>query len=214
MEMKVCGLYLARNSEKIILHQNLNLCAKFFDEVIILSPKDQLVDISGYKCVEVGESCHSGWLAIERLMAGIRYASSLDYDLFVFLEYDALLLDRPKFFEGFQTNIFKEGDVEKWGVDYYCHYPWIFSKVALVRLAETMTIEPMREGFSDRWIACQVEKLSIPTKNLFASHEGYSQNTIYSVHHESFKEYLEKGAYAIHGIKSDDEVQILKPYIK
>jgi hypothetical protein len=196
----ICFVY-ARNEERACLERNIALYAHLFDEVVVLTPEDSPINLEGFNCVRVGMSGHSGEISIRRAMHGMQYASSFDYDIYAFTEYDGVFVKAPDYFDGMQTNVHVDKDVQRWGVDFYCHSPIIFSKKWLKVFVDGMKLDARGEYYGDRWLANQVKDLNIPIRNLMATGEGYSQNTIDERFEEDFKRALDAGAYALHGIK-------------
>lgn len=212
--MKTCALVACRKEEEACLRRNIALYAHLFDDVVILCPEDSKVVLEGFTSVVLGRSGHSGENALERFRLGLKYGSELPCDLIAFTEYDGVFLRRPHFFEGVQTNVLVDADVERWGVDYYCHPPLIFSKQALKRFVWEMTNEPFCEGYGDRWFACQIDRMKIPVLNLVDAGEGFTANTIDERYEEAFKKALEGGAWAIHGVKDQRMLNLCYESIK
>lgn len=208
---RICFVKGRREDEKI-LRRNLPLYRDFFEEVVILCPYGKQPHVWGITAHECGGDAHSGEITANRVMNGMIYAAGKDYDQYVFLEYDAVLLKEPPAFEGMQCNKFWDGNEKRWGVDYYLHYPWIFSKGAMIKLKEVLSVEPVCEGYADRWIAPQIKKAGIEVRNLLDSGDGYSYNTIEKQHEGSFAMALEKGVWAIHGVKRDEVIDMCYEY--
>jgi len=206
--MRVICYVFARKEEEAVLRRNIALYAHLFDEVVILCPNDSPVNLIGFKNKLVGVSGHSGKESIERGMEAFRLGAKSGYDLVVFTEYDGVFLKRPNWFDGMQSNIHFDSDVERWGVDFYCHAPVIFSLEWLKRFVDGMKLDGRGEWYGDRWLANQVQDIGIPVRNLRETGEGYSQNTIDERYEEDFKKSVEAGAYCLHGIKSANILEI------
>lgn len=212
--MKTICFVFARLEERQTLSRNLAIYSHLFDEVVIFSPHDSQLEIDGYGSELVGQSGHSGEESIKRLMNGLRIALSYDYDLYAFTEYDGVFLRKPRWFDGMQSNIHGDSDVERWGVDFYCHAPIIFSKRWLKKFVEGMKLDSRGEWYGDRWLANQVRDLEMPLLNLRETGEGYSQNTIDERYEEDFKKTVEAGAYCLHGIKAPHILEICYQALK
>ena len=197
------AVVFTRKGEEGVVKRLLPLYAPFFDETVIVCPDGQKPDIGQIRAIEGGESSHSGQGAVRRVMNGLTFASMLGHDLYCFLEYDACLLRAPAFFVGVQANRLSESNTDRWKLDHYLHFPWIIDAYNLKVLVSEMQECPFMEGFPDRWMAGQIDRLKIPTRDLIASGDGYSRNTIEPEHEEDFLLALERGVWALHGIKTD-----------
>ena len=212
--MKAICYVFARKEEIGVLRRNIALYAHLFDEVVVLCPNDSPVDLEGFKSEMVGVSGHSGEESIKRVIEGLKIGAKSGYDLIAFTEYDGVFLRRPKWFDGMQSNVHGDSDVERWGVDFYCHSPCIFSKEWLKKFVDGMKLDARGEWYGDRWLANQVKDMGIPLRNLRETGEGYSQNTIDERYEEDFKKAVEAGAYCLHGIKSPHMIDFCYESIK
>ena len=212
--MKAICYVFARKEEEGVLRRNIALYAHLFDEVVILCPNDSPVDLDGFRSELVGMSGHSGEESIKRGMEGFRIGARSGYDLIAFTEYDGVFLRKPRWFDGIQSNIHADANVERWGVDFYCHAPVIFSREWLKKFVAGMKLDNRGEWYGDRWLANQVKDLEVPLLNLRDTGEGYSQNTIDERYEEDFNKAVAAGAYCLHGIKSPHILDICYQALK
>lgn len=154
--------------------------------------------------VAFGKSNKSGSECLKRQLNGMRYALRHEADYYVFLEYDAFLLRRPRPRPGIQANVFYTMEPEFHAPRFY-HFPWIFDAASLRRFVDSATFEPFEKGFVDRWLAAQTGSMDMDWFDLAAAGEGYSRNTIQSS--QEIREAValaKQGAYAFHGVKTPE----------
>lgn len=198
-----------------VVKRHLPLWQAHSDFVILVYPEDDPSLVEGVEMVAFGKSNKYGTECLRRQLAGMRYALRHTVGYYVFLEYDAFLLQRPQFRQGIQANVFYTQEHDFNAPRFY-HFPWIFDSASLHRFVSTATLEPFEKGFVDRWIAAQTIRMNIPWFDLIAAQEGYSRNTIrLSQEIQDAIALARRGAYAFHGVKRLDVLeQILSAYTK
>jgi len=199
--MKVCTTVFGYGGGQAIVSRHLPLWKAVSDEVILVYPEDSPNQGSGVHHFPTGRSNKYGQECLSRQLAGMQHALEAEADYYVFLEYDAFLLDRPRPRVGVQANIYPNRDSRFVGPGYF-HFPWIFDAATLRAFAAQATFEPFEMGFVDRWLQGQIAAMSIPTHDLRKLHEGFSRNTLRSRYQRRFAvELARRGGYAFHGVK-------------
>lgn len=200
--MRICNIVQSYAGVKDIAERHLASWKKTSDKVIIISPEDSPFVLDGVECLHMGKQGKTGVDSLERAIKVLRYAATLDYDLFVFNEYDSILFKRAKYRDGIQCNVFYDPEaVNRFGVADFFHSPVIFNKARLVEFAEKVEISTHGEWMGDRWLSYQIKRTGIPVFDLQGLNEGFSRNTIDPHDMEALKAAVGRGAYAIHGIK-------------
>ena len=196
-----------------IVKRHLPLWQAHSDFVILVYPENSASIVEGVEMVAFGKSTKNGTECLKRQLAGMQYSLRHKADYYVFLEYDAFLLQRPPPRTGIQANVFYTQEIEYHAPRFY-HFPWIFDATSLHHFVATATFEPFENGFVDRWVAAQTIRMNIPWFDLTAAHEGYSRNTIRLPEEIRDAVHLaRKGAYGFHGIKAPEILkQILRAH--
>jgi hypothetical protein len=191
------------------------------DNLIIVSPIDNPVLIKNINCVTYELRQHHGQFAIRRILFAMELALLMYHntDYFVFLEYDALMLRRPKDRPQIQGNLFNERfflnrDEDKMNSGKcFLHFPWIFPNDKLKLFLEKVSLDPNCDTPHDIWIAQKLMEYDFSIFNLLKIDtigrnfelEGFSKNSIDT--EEALSEaafYASNGAYAFHGVKEEE----------
>ena len=207
--MKVCNVVFAFGGVKEICLRHLPIWKKFSDELIFVSPLNDKLEIEGERCVYSGISETHHESLIKRTIFGIANALALDCDSYVLMEYDALFLSRPIIMDAVQANVFGHNDTHIWESNICPHFPWVFSRSTLEKLWEGFKIAPLEQGFVDRWLGEQLKLLKIPTHNFIDNNQGFSTHEL-TPDFKGFKDALNRGAFAIHGIKTQEVFDMVK----
>jgi hypothetical protein len=77
------------------VYRHLPIWKKYTDNLLIVSPIDNQVFIPGEDCLCVEKRQHHGNYALRRILFTMKMVLAYASDVYVFLEYDALLLKRP-----------------------------------------------------------------------------------------------------------------------
>jgi len=185
-----------------IIRRHLPVWIEHSDAILLVFPEDSFVSFPDVYLFAHGPSQKYGEHCLDRQLAGMRAALAIDAEQYVFIEYDAVLLDRPRKRPGIQANTFPTREPE-FAADHFFHFPWIFDRDSLAQFAASATLEPFEKGFVDRWLAAQVDRIGLNWFDLAAAGEGFSRNTIQTPEEENAAlDLVSTGGYAIHGVKS------------
>lgn len=199
--MRVCTTVFGYAGGQAIIDRHLPVWRSVSDEVILVYPEDSPVRGQDVQHFPTGRSNKYGEECLKRQLAGMCRSLDAAADFYVFVEYDAFLLAQPTGRVGVQANIFPNRDPAYRGPGYF-HFPWIFDAGSLRKFADRATLEPMENGFVDRWLQCQVTALGLASHNLRKLGEGFSRNTLRTRYQRRFAiELARRGAYAFHGVK-------------
>jgi hypothetical protein len=172
------------------------------DNLLIISPENSPCILPNTNNILYEKSNQYGMPMLKRQIFGMKKALDFNSDYYVFIEYDGIMLSRPKEREFIQTNTYYDNR-RVFSSKYFHHFPWIFPQKILKEFCEKATFEPFEQGFVDRWLACQVDKIGIPFINMQKIKEGFSTNTIKKENESELYGLISRGAYAIHGIKNE-----------
>lgn len=200
----ICTTVFSYQGGTEIVKRHLPLWQLHSDFVILVYPEDSPSVVEGVEMIAFGKSNKYGNECLKRQLNGMRYALHRAADYYVFLEYDAFLLQRPRPRVGIQANVFYSMEYAFHAPRFY-HFPWIFDAAALQYFVDRATCEPFEKGFVDRWVAAQTIAMDLAWFDLAAAKEGYSRNTIRSS--QEIQEAVglaKRGAYAFHGIKTPE----------
>lgn len=172
------------------------------DELLLVSPYDDPCVLPDTDMVAHEVSNKYGLPCLRRQLFGMKSALRYAADYYVFIEYDGFMLDRPRPRLDVQANVFHQPRM-RYQADFFPHFPWIFPHDKLQEFVAQATLDPLEDGFVDRWLAAQLTRLGQPVHDLQDSGEGFSRNTIYTPEDvEALRQSVTNGAYALHGIKS------------
>ncbi len=199
--MRVCTTVFSYAGAQRVVERHLPVWWANSDEVIVVFPEDSRNALPGTRVFQTGLSNKYGEECLRRQLEGMRHAAETVADYHVFLEYDAFLLRRPEPRVGVQANLFKNHFPQLAGT-HYGHFPWVFDAGSLRTFVEGATFEPFQNGFVDRWMWSQAERMGLPIHDLLALREGFSRNTLAGLKERAVAvRRAERGAYAFHGIK-------------
>jgi len=185
-----------------IIRRHLPIWRKHSDRVLLVFPEDSFVSFPDVYLFAHGPSQKYGAHCLDRQLEGMRAALAIDAEQYVFVEYDAVMLERPRQRPGIQANTFPTAEPD-FAADHFFHFPWIFDRQSLDRFVAAATLEPFEKGFVDRWLAAQADRIGIEWFDLAAAGEGFSRNTIQTPEEEKAAlDLVAAGGYAIHGVKS------------
>lgn len=185
-----------------IIARHLPVWRRHSDQVLLVFPEDSFAPFPDTLLLAHGPSQKFGRHCLDRQRVGMQTAATFQADLYVFLEYDAVLFERPRLRTGIQANTFPTHEPD-FASDHFFHFPWIFDRESLRRFTAEATLEPFEKGFVDRWLAAQADRMGLPWFDLTAAGEGFSRNTIQTPEEEAEAErVVQAGGYAIHGIKT------------
>lgn len=193
------------------------------DNLLIISPNNNPCIVDGVDCLTHEGRQHHGPLSLKRQQFAMKTALLYESDLYIFLEYDALLLKRPKFRNIIQGNLyneqlFLEKNIEK--VDWRCflHFPWIFPKKQLKAFLKNVSLEEGDSTPQDIWLANKLMQHKFKVYNLMGEitgvYEGFSKNSFDTNELINIAvDKVKQGAYALHGIKTKEVFErILNAY--
>ena len=213
--MKTLSVVFAHGAVINTVKRHLFLWKSHTDIVLIVSPNDDPCIIENIDCFTYGKSEKWGTSLIDRQFFAMKLSILYSADFYIFLEYDAILLDKPKLRQEVQGNLFNEHlFINKKYEDIknglcFMHFPWVWPSNLLKEfIAQTVLDKNIDSIYPDGWIVQKLIALDFKIHNLFLT-EGFSRNSIDN--EEAALEAIEgiknKGFYAIHGIKTDELLQ-------
>ena len=172
--------------------------------------------INNVDCLTYEKSQHHGPSTLKRQLFGMKVSLLYESDIYVFLEYDAFMLQRPKF----RPNVIQGNLFNEWffyeknyeaikNAECFLHFPWIFPADQLKTFVQDVDLSVVEHTRYDKTYCCDVWLLQKLAKhnydiyNLLGA-EGYSRNTITDNNTSDVIELLNKGRYALHGIKTKE----------
>jgi hypothetical protein len=192
--------------------RHLPIWSAFSDKLILVSPNNCPCIIEGLDCFTYSGRQHFGRMSLERQLFAFKVAMFYNSSHYVFLEYDAVLLQKPKPRKVVQGNLFNSQvllnkDTRSMSEnECFIHFPWIFPRDKLKKFVDEVSIEPTEAMAQDVWLAKKLMELDFEVFNLLGL-EGYSKNTIHPKHISELTNCIRLGAYAIHGIKSKETLK-------
>jgi hypothetical protein len=184
------------------------------DNILIVSSVDDPCILNEVDCLTHGEAQHHGYDSLKRQLFGFKSALSYDSDYYVFLEYDAIMLQRPKPRPIIQGNLFNDyiflnklTEPMRQGLC-FLHFPWIFPSNVLKFFTESVEVKKDDYFHQDGWMAQKIMDLNLEIHNTYYQ-EAYSQNTIEPKHFDELSTAIKNGAYAIHGIKEQETLDVV-----
>lgn len=196
------------------VNRHLNIWKKYTDNLLIISPVTDPCIINNVDCLTYEKSQHHGPLTLKRQLFGMKVSLLYESDTYVFLEYDAIILQKPKFRPNIiQGNLFNEWlfyNKDEKAIrngDCFLHFPWIFPSDQLKTFVKEVDLSVIDHPLYDKkychdiWLAQKLMFHKYEIHNLLHK-EGYSSNTIDDKNISDAIEHTKKGAYAFHGIKT------------
>jgi hypothetical protein len=222
---KITTIIFAHGDAIETVNRHLAIWKSNTDNLVIVSPNDNPCIVNGVDCLTYEGRQHHGPLSLKRQQFAMKAAMLYESDLYIFLEYDALLLKRPKFRNVIQGNLYNEQlFLEKNDniVDTRCflHFPWIFPKKELQLFLNTASLEEGDSTPQDIWLANKLMQHSFKVHNLMGEstniYEGFSKNSFDTDELiNAAVDKVKQGAYALHGIKTKEVFdRILNAYQK
>jgi len=195
---------MAHKAAENTLKRHLPIWESLHLDIIIQAPVLSIPNV-GRSVLGIGRPAHHGPQAGARFKATLQHLEKLNYDRFIIGEYDSLLfqvpatknaLVGPMFFDGepgpgFQSHIF-------------VHPPFMVTKYILHQLNEAMPRDDAENGFWDRLLGRAIEISGVPTDDLLADGRAFSRNTIEPNDYSGLDKALAGGAFAFHGVKSNE----------
>ena len=207
--MTVTTIIYSYKGGQEITERHLPIYRENTDNLMIISPTDSPCILPNTDCETYEESNMFGKPMLKRQLFGMKRALDIKSDYYVFIEYDGIMLSRPVERDIIQANTFYDSSMVFSSV-YYHHFPWIFPRKVLEEFCERVSLEPFNKGFVDRWLAVQLDIMNMKVFHLLESSEGFSRNTIEPQDIQQLIKAVSHGAYAIHGIKTEAVLDIVK----
>jgi hypothetical protein len=219
----ITTVILAHGDAIETIKRHLPIWKAYTDNLLFVSPKDNPLVLEGYDCLSIEKREHHGIHALKRHLFAMKVALNYKSDFYVFLEYDAIMLKRLKPRPIIQGNLFnekiflnKDEEAMRQGLC-FLHFPWIFPADKLKEFVDKVDLSVENHpSYSKRyahdiWLIQKLMKLNFEVFNLLGS-EGFSNNSFDTPERLSKAiSAVEKKAYALHGIKTEDVLkQILK----
>lgn len=212
--MKITTTVFAHGGAIETAKRHYPIWKKNSDNISIISPVDNPCILDDVNCLTNSKSQHHGYDSLKRQLFGLKSALSYDSDYYVFLEYDAIMLQRPQPRPIIQGNLFNEhiflnrlAEPMSQGLC-FLHFPWIFPSNVLKFFTESVEVKEDDYPVTDGWMAQKIMDLSLNIHNTHYK-EGYSQNTIEPKHFNELLTAIQNGAYAFHGIKEQETLDIV-----
>jgi len=212
--MKVTTTIFAHGAALETVKRHYPIWKKNSDNILIISPIDDPCTLDNVDYLTHGKKQHSGYDSLKRDLFGMKSALSYDSDYYVFLEYDAVMLQRPQPRPIVQGNLFNDyiflNRLTEPMSQCICflHFPWVFPSNVLKFFTESVEVKEDGCPFVDSWIAQKIMDLNLEIHNTRYG-EAYSQNTIEPKHFNELSMAIQNGAYAIHGIKEQETLDIV-----
>ena len=171
-------------------------------DLIFLCPVDSVIETT-YPVLAMERSMHHGTEINRKFRRMLEFWLTMDYERFVFMEYDALCLS-PEFPEldpgKLYGNLFKSDQREFKG-HFFLHPPITVCRPVLEKLvAFAKTVPDETDAYWDRYLGYVCEFGKIPFDGYWGL--GYAQNTIQPEHIPAAVEARRNGAVMYHGVKS------------
>ena len=106
--MKITTTVFAHGGAIETAKRHYPIWKNYSDNILIVSPVDDPCILDNADCLTNSKSQHHGCDALKRQLFGLKSALSYDSDYYVFLEYDAIMLQRPQPRPIIQGNLFNE----------------------------------------------------------------------------------------------------------
>lgn len=180
-------------------------------DLIFLCPNNSVIETT-YPVLAMERSSHSGTHINRKFRRMLEFWLTMDYERFLFFEYDALLLsngteilslDRGKL----HGNLFTSDQKEFKG-HYFLHPPILVYRPVLEKLvAFAKTVPDETDRYWDRWLGYVCEYGNIPFTGYGPL--GFARNTINPEDIPAAVEARRNGSIFFHGVKSDSVLQAL-----
>ena len=212
--MKVTTTIFAHGRAIETVKRHYPVWKKNSDNILIISPVDDPCILDNIDCLTNSNSQKYGYDALKRQLFGLKSALSYDSDYYVFLEYDAIMLQRPQSRPMIQGNLFNDyiffNRLTEPMSQGFCflHFPWIFPSNILKFFTESVEVKEDDYPVTDGWMPQKIMDLNLEIHNTYYG-EAYSQNTIEPKHFDELSMAIQNGAYAIHGIKEQETLDIV-----
>jgi hypothetical protein len=217
--MNITTIVFAHGSVIETVKRHIPIWKNNTDNLLIVSPKDNPCVIEGIDCLTHEKSQHHGIHTLKRQLFAMKHSLLYKSDFYVFMEYDSILLKKPKYrniIQGnlFNENIFFEKQHESMNKGQcFIHFPWIFPLDKLINFVNKVILNENDNTVHDIWLIKKLMELNFDVHNLLGLKnpkcpnglgEGYSQNSfdtedkiLNAIYH------VKNGAYALHGIKTE-----------
>lgn len=154
------------------------------------------------------------WWYQSRVLDTMKYCLSLDYQGFVFTQYDSICLGPLPVIQSLDSiHHFAGGEVAGFRSNFFLHPPWCFGKARLeefVKAASTYDIVTTENGIMDRWLSLIIEEACLPFEKCVWS---CSINSIDKPSYvEGVRQAIASGCKFVHGVKNKQQLDaILRP---
>ena len=201
------GIVIAHGKAKEVFDYHSISWKKYLDNIQIVCPEDDAIDLPGAITHKIGKSEHSGFDTCERLRYSFELASKNDGPTAI-IEYDVILFDffpEPKPDEIFACEKRKDGQI--FVSDWYAHNPWIVDQKTAKKIAEYTSL--YEANYCDRWLAAVCDRLQIAHVELPFSYSpfGGTANSK-ALKYETIRA-VNNGARYVHGNKDLSVSKIL-----
>lgn len=183
------------------------------EDMLIWFPDRKAFEVPGIQIQAVGKPEHAGNVAIKRFRYILEHMNSLNYDRYIFHEYDSLSLEPLG--DDFNPDVagnFFEDKIENMGgfrSPIFPHPPLSFSKKGLNKIVSEIRHMPELEGgFWDRWLGLAAHRSGVHWHSFLQNGTGFAHNTVEPEHFHSLKEAVAAGAVHLHGIKSPEALKV------
>ncbi len=210
------------------INRHLPIWKAYTDNLLIVSPKDNPCILNEIDCLSIEKKQHNGPHTLSRHLFAMKAALGYNSDVYVFLEYDAIMLRRPELRPITQGNLFHERFFNRRDEKSikqghcYLHFPWIFPADKLKQFVKYVDLSVENDTqdriryMHDVWITQKLMKLNMEVHNLLGltlnapngTGEGFSRNSFDTPELVSDAICAVKnGAYALHGIKTKEVLE-------
>jgi hypothetical protein len=168
------GIVIAHGKAKEVFDYHSISWKKYLNNIQIVCPTDDPIELSGAITHKIGKSEHSGFDTCERLRYCFELASKNDGPTAI-IEYDVILFDffpEPKPDEIFACEKRKDGQI--FVSDWYAHNPWIVDQRTAKKIAEYKFL--YEANYGDRWLAAVSDRLGVSFQKLPFSYSPHGGN--------------------------------------
>ncbi len=210
--MKLLSLVMTHSEAKETVDRHRNYWEKLGGELWFTSPENSAMGVD--KEVLIGKAEHHGEISAQRIMAIFDYASEIEWDYILLMEYDSFALALPEEVipktSGVSAAKYLQNKPIKFKGKFYLHYPMLFTREAFIKVVKHLPLVCTNDRYySDRFIGRAVEFANVPVTDLLKIKRAYSKNTIEPKHYKELRTAVKEGAIFFHGVKTAETLSII-----
>ena len=184
-------------------------------DIIVACPTDSQILLPEREVIQkldVGKAAHTGPQSIIRIMAVMERLWQPQYDRMALFEYDAIAFDWPEMTAPIVAPVFRDDGSERpFKGTMFLHPPIFFRPDGLQRLLAQFQKMRVEDECSvwDRFVGYAIELAGIEVRGMLQEGLAFSHNTIHPDMFPALRYAVRNGAYAYHGIKSAEALQVV-----